>query len=77
MSAIRTQVYLTATQRAGLDQRAEAQRTTLAHVIRDAIDQYLVEDLGEAEREQVLNETFGSRPGFGASVPSRDEWARR
>lgn len=76
MSATRTQVYLTEAQRAGLDQRAEAERTTMARVIRDAIDRYLAEDLGEGEREQVLAETFGSRTGFGAAVPSRDEWVR-
>jgi Ribbon-helix-helix protein, copG family len=77
MSATRTQVYLTEAQRAGLDQRAEAERTTMAQVIRAAIDRYLAEDLGDAEREQVLVETFGSRPNFGAGVPSRDEWDRR
>jgi hypothetical protein len=77
MSATRTQVYLTEAQRAGLDQRAEAERTTMAHVIRAAIDQYLADDLGDAEREQVLVETFGSRPNFGAGVPSRDEWDHR
>jgi hypothetical protein len=76
MSATRTQVYLTEAQRAGLDQRATAERTTLARVIREAIDRYLAEDMGEVEREQVLTETFGSRPGFGAGVPSRDEWTR-
>jgi Ribbon-helix-helix protein, copG family len=77
MSATRTQVYLTEAQRAGLDQRAEAERTTMAQIIRAAIDQYLAEDLGDAEREQVLAETFGSRPKFGVGVPSRDEWDRR
>ncbi|MEO8889276.1 MAG: ribbon-helix-helix protein, CopG family [Jatrophihabitantaceae bacterium] len=76
MSATRTQVYLTEAQRAGLDQRAEAERTTMARVIRAAIDRYLAEDIGDAEREQVLLDTFGCRPEFGAAVPSRDEWAR-
>ena len=76
MSATRTQVYLTEAQRAGLDERAEAERTTMAQVIRAAIDRYLADDLGVAEREQVLVETFGSRPGFGSRVPSRDEWDR-
>ncbi len=49
----------------------------MAQVIRDAIDRYLAEDLGVSEREQVLADTFGSRPGFRAAVPSRDEWAHR
>lgn len=76
MSATRTQVYLTQSQRIALDQRVLAERTTLAQVIREAVDRYLAEDMGEAEREQVRDETFGSRPGFGNAVPSRDEWAR-
>lgn len=76
MSATRTQIYLTEAQRAGLDRRALVEKKTMSHLIRDAIDVYLAQDLGEAEREQVLGETFGSRPGFGALVPSRDEWTR-
>ena len=77
MSATRTQVYLTEVQRAGLDRRAEAERTTMAQVIRAAIDRYLADDLDDLERERVLAETFGARPHFGANVPSRDEWDRR
>lgn len=77
MSATRTQVYLTVAQRAGLDLRAEAERKTMAHVIRDAVDRYLAEDLADGEREQVLVDTFGCSPGLGGAVPSRDEWARR
>ena len=77
MSATRTQVYLTEQQRAGLDERARVERTTMAHVIRDAIDRYLAADLLDAEREELLAETFGARPDFGALVPSRDEWRGR
>ena len=77
MSATRTQVYLTEEQRAGLDRRAEAERTTMAQVIRAAIDRYLADDLSDSAREHVLEETFASRPAFGSRVPSRDEWARR
>jgi hypothetical protein len=77
MSAVRTQVYLTEVQRAALDERARVERKTMAHVIRDAIDGYLGGDLDGAERDRVLAETFGSCPGLGERVPSRDEWTPR
>lgn len=77
MPLTRIDVRLTEAQRARLAQRAEAERTTMAHVIRDAIDRYLAQDLDDIEPARALAETFGSRPGFGAGVPSRDEWSRR
>jgi hypothetical protein len=77
MSALRTQVYLTEAQRAGLDERARVERKTMAHVIRDAVDIYLAADLDGAERERVLQDTFGAVPGLGERLPSRDEWDRR
>lgn len=76
MSATRTQVYLTAEQRAGLDQRARVERKTMAHVIREAVDTYLAGDLDDLERDRVLAETFGACPDLAERVPSRDEWAR-
>ncbi|RBY74328.1 hypothetical protein DQ238_22395 [Geodermatophilus sp. TF02-6] len=76
MSVTRTQVYLTAEQRAGLDERARVERKTMAHVIRDAVDTYLAADVDGAERERLLADTFGSCPGLGERVPSRDEWDR-
>jgi predicted DNA-binding protein len=72
--ATRTQIYLSAEQRGALDARAQAERKTLAHVIRDAVDRYLAEDMDATERDRVLAETFGSCPEL--AVPSREEWDR-
>lgn len=72
--ATRTQVYLTAEQRAGLDERARAESKTMAHVIRDAVDVYLAGDIDDADRDRLLAETFGTVPGLRARAPSRDEW---
>jgi len=74
--AMRTQVYLTAQPRAGLDERARVERKTMAHVIRDAVDTYLATDVDAAERDRLLADTFGSCPGLAERVPSRDEWDR-
>lgn len=76
MSATRTQVYLTAEQRAGLDERARAEGTTLARLIRAAVDTYLAADVDDIERDEVLAETFGACPGLAERVPARDEWDR-
>lgn len=76
MSATRTQIYLTPAQRAGLDRRAVVENKTMSHVIRDAIDVYLAHDLDADEREQLLDDTFGTSRGFGALVPLRNEWDR-
>jgi metal-responsive CopG/Arc/MetJ family transcriptional regulator len=74
--ATRTQVYLTAELRAGLDERARAEHKTMAHVIRDAIDRYLSDGVDDAEREQMFADTFGALPDLARRVPSRDEWDR-
>ena len=74
--ATRTQIYLSAQQRDALDARAQAEQKTLAHVIRDAVDRYLEQDLDAAERDRMLAETFGTCPDLGERVPSRDEWDR-
>jgi hypothetical protein len=76
MSATRTQVYFTAAQRERLDERARAEGTTLAEVVRKAIDQYLAAQPTDEERDQALSEAFGACPAFGGDVPSRDEWGR-
>lgn len=75
--ATRTQVYLTAEQRAGLDERARVERKTMAHVIRDAVDTYLGGGIDDAGREQALADTFGAVPGLRKLVPSREEWIGR
>ena len=67
--SLRTQIYLTEEQRARLDEFAGQRNLTMAEVIRRAIDAYLSAD-------DDLDATFGAAPGFGATVPSRDEWDR-
>lgn len=45
---------------------------TLARVIREAVEVYLVD--APPETEAALARTFGGSPAF--EVPSRDEWDR-
>lgn len=71
MSATRTQIYLTAEQRERIDRVARARGTTMADVIRTAVDQYLNES---PDPSAALAATFGADPD--ATAPSRDEWAR-
>jgi len=71
MSATRTQVYLTKEQRERIDELARAEGTTLAEVVRRALDAYLGRDV---DSTQVLAATFGADPD--ARVPRRDEWDR-
>lgn len=71
MSAIRTQVYLTESQRERIDRMARARGVTMAEVIRSALDEYLVDDADAAE---TLAATFGA--DLRVSAPSRDEWDR-
>jgi hypothetical protein len=71
MASLRTQIYLTGEQRHKLDERARRQGRTLAHVIREAVDEYLAEG---PDPDEALHETFGSLPDL--EVPSRDEWDR-
>jgi predicted DNA-binding protein len=71
MPSTRTQIYLTDDQRRKLDERARSQGWTLAHVIREAVDEYLADP---PDAEEALNATFGSLPDL--TVASRDEWDR-
>ena len=68
--AVRTQIYLTEGQKARLRERDRKQGATIAQLIREAIDQLLVD-------EDDLDATFGSAPGIGERVPSRSEWQDR
>jgi metal-responsive CopG/Arc/MetJ family transcriptional regulator len=72
VAALRTQIYLTAEQRARLDELARRQSKALAEFIRDAVDAYLTEADPEVERR--LTATFGAAPNL--KVPSRSEWDR-
>jgi hypothetical protein len=72
MSATRTQIYLTQEQRKKLDVRGRREDKTLAQLIREAVDRYLENEVGEPD--SVLEATFGALPDL--EVPSRDEWDR-
>jgi len=73
MAALRTQIYLTAEQRRDLDSIAERQEASLAELIREAVDEYLL--ARPADVDAVLAETFGAVTD--AEVPSRAEWRDR
>jgi predicted DNA-binding protein len=68
--AVRTQIYLTEGQRAGLRERGRRQGKTMAQLIREAIDQALAD-------EDAVDATFGSAPEIGRLVPPRSEWQHR
>jgi predicted DNA-binding protein len=72
MAATRTQVYLTIEQRQRLDQLVQRRGVPLAHLVREALDQYL--EGAEPNLDEALAATFGSMPDL--EVPSRDEWDR-
>lgn len=73
MAATRTQVYLTAEQRRRIDELRRREGTSLAEVVRAALDSYLAQRLPDVDA--ALAATFGADPDF--TVPARDEWARR
>lgn len=72
MSATRTQVYLTSEQRRRIDEIVARDDTTLAEVVRKALDRYLGDS--DVDVERALAETLGSDPD--ARPPLRDEWTR-
>ena len=72
MSATRTQVYFTAQQRHALDELAEREHTTLAAVVREAVDAYLAH--ASSDPDAVLAQSFGTIPEL--EVPARSEWDR-
>jgi predicted DNA-binding protein len=69
---MRTQVYLTADQRARLDELRERDGKSLAQLVREALDAYIAESA--ADPTDALSATFGAAPGF--TAPGRDEWDR-
>ena len=72
MAAVRTQIYLTAEQRKRLDELARSQRTSLAALVRQAVDQFLAEE--GPDPVTALNATFATMPDL--EVADRDEWDR-
>ena len=73
MSATRTQVYLQPSQRRRLDEIAGARGSSLAAVIREAVDLYIAQV--PVAPTTALDDTFGAAPD--ASFPGRDEWEAR
>ena len=67
--AQRTQIYLSDEQRARIDEVAARTHSTMAEVVRRAIDAYV-------QSESDLDATFGAAVGLRGSVPDRDEWDR-
>lgn len=72
MAATRTQVYLTAEQRAQIDELRRRDGRSLAEIVREALDSYLMTE--HADAGTALASTFGIHPEF--TAPSRNEWSR-
>lgn len=68
MPATRTQVYLTAEQRARIDLVVRRDAVTLAEVVRNALDQHLADVA--VDPQGALDATFGADPGWPAVDPS-------
>ena len=78
MVSTRTQIYLTADQRKRLDELAKRESTSMAELVRRAIDRFLAEEKpNDDEIDEVLRSTFGIFPDF--EIPprrwGRDVWA--
>lgn len=69
MPATRTQIYLTDEQRRRLDARSRRTGATLARMIREAVDAYLIEDAPSLAA--ALDDTYGSLPEL--ELASRDD----
>lgn len=72
VAARRIQITLTPEQRRRLDDLVREQGTSLAAVIRQAVDQFLADE--EPDPTLALESTFATMPDL--QVPDRDEWDR-
>lgn len=72
MASVRTQIYLTSEQRDRLDELARSQGTSMAALVRQAVDQMLAEEAPDPVT--VLNATFATMPDL--EIADRDEWDR-
>ena len=72
-AALRTQIYLTVEQRRELDALCKREGSSLAELIRAAVDEYL--EVRPADLDEALSASFGAAPD--ARVPPRSEWSRR
>lgn len=73
MSATRTQIYLRSSQRRRLDEIAGSRGSSLASVVREAVELYIAQ--APIDPTAALESTFGAEPD--AQFPERDEWATR
>ena len=73
MSATRTQVYLRPSQRRRLNEIADSRNSSLATVVREAVDLYIAQ--APVDPTTALDDTFGAAPD--ASFPGRGEWEAR
>jgi len=73
MAALRTQIYLQSEQRAALDRIAAAEGSSLAELIRAAVDEYL--EARPTDVDEALEASFGAAPD--ASAPPRSDWGER
>ena len=73
MAALRTQIYLTAEQRRELDSLSKREGTSLAELIREAVDEYL--EMRPADLDGALAASFGALPD--AAAAARAEWSKR
>ncbi len=78
---LRTQIYLTADQKARLEAIAKSRSVSMADVVRDAVSLYLAGNESE-HRLNVLRDTFGAvsewkeHDGVVLARSMRDQWKR-
>ena len=78
---LRTQIYLTADQKARLEAIAKSKSVSMADVVRDAVSSYLVNNDSE-RRLIVLRDTFGAigewkgHDGVILARDMREQWRR-
>jgi predicted DNA-binding protein len=69
----RTQIYLTAEQRAKLDALRRRDGRSMADHVRAAVDAYVAEEMVDVD--EALDATFGSITDM--TIPSREAWDDR
>ena len=73
MPATRTQIYLQPSQRRRLDEIAGSRGSSLASVVREAVELYIAQ--APVDPTTALESTFGAAPD--AQFPARDDWEAR
>ena len=70
----RTQIYLTETEIAELDRRAQAAGSTRSHLIREAVERYLQQDRDPEALERAIDGVFGM---WATPNEERDDYVER